>query len=171
MQSFYRGGSRGQTHKNGTAGGGHTRMDQTLAIAYIGHRCTWPLKRQLSVRPPTCLLTVARQAQIDSFAALLAHKADVNAVTNVGKGVLHLAVQYGSIACADKCILQNVTVNTLVPDNPHTLTHTPSHTHPHTHTLTLTPSPSHPPAHCCHSVLSLSAVTHCALCGRSLRVL
>ena len=137
-------------------------MDQTLAIAYIGHRCTWPLKRQLSVRPPTCLLTVARQAQIDSFAALLAHKADVNAVTNVGKGVLHLAVQYGSIACADKCILQNVPVNTLVPDNPHTLTHTPSHTHPHPHTRPLTAV-----TQCCHSVLSLTALSVVALCGCS----
>ena len=125
-------------------------MDQTLAIAYIGHRCTWPLKRHLSVRPPTCLLTVARQAQIDSFAALLAHKADINAVTNVGKGVLHLAVQYGSIACADKCILQNVPVNTLVPDNPHT----------HTRPLTAV-------THCYHSLLSLTALSVVALCGCS----
>ena len=103
---------------------------------------------------------VERQAQVDSFAALLAHKADINAVTNVGKGVLHLAVQYGSIACADKCILQNVPVNTLVPNNPHT----------HTGSLTAI-------THCAHSLLSLrlltalTALPHCALCTASLRLL
>ena len=95
---------------------------------------------------------VERQAQVDSFAALLAHKADINAVTNVGKGVLHLAVQYGSIACADKCILQNVPVNTLVPDNPHT----------HTGSLTALTAVAF------LSLQSLSAISAVAHCGCSL---